>query len=219
MYEDIPTLNILDLFSGSARWVEPWKKSVSYNIIIDSLDILKLPHINLQIDIRDFKPTKEYHIVYASPECKNFSKLKNCCGGATKEEMQESIELAQLSFDFAKKAKICYVIENPYTGLMKEYFPSEHYQIVDYSEYGFPMRKRTALWTNFKLNLKLQKEVKYNRLPLHYLSKMEKAKIPLELSTHIKNTMVKLFTKELQEFKIPFNGKPGFKMGEFLSSR
>lgn len=212
---EVPTLNILDMFSGSGNWVKDWRTSVSFNVHIDSVDncenFYPLPHINHIMDIRDFKPTvKEYHIVYASPPCnKYFSKIKGCNKKVkiTEKDIEDSLELAELSFSYAKKAKFCFVIENPATGKMVKHYP-EGYKVVDYSEYGFPMRKRTAIWSNLPLNLKIKKEISYNRLPLHYLGDLEKSAIPIELAKYIKRIIIRTFNTELQEFKVPGFEKP-----------
>lgn len=206
---DIPTLNILDMFSGSGSWVNDWRTSVSFNVHIDSVDILKLPHINHVTDIRNFTPLREYHIVYASPPCnKYFSKIKktNKKCPITKEDIKESLELADLSFYYGKKAKFCYIIENPATGLMPKHYSGS--KICDYSEYGFPMRKRTALWSNLPLRLKTKKEVSYNNTSLHSLSKLGKSEIPSELSKYVKRIIIRTFNNELQNFKVPGFEKP-----------
>ena len=131
-------LKILDLFSGTGEWVRKWRDS-SYNVKIDSVDIEKYEHVNYCIDVEQFNPDTEYHIVYASPPCRNFTKLMNInVKGCTQEEFDKSVRLAKLAFEFGKRAKWCYVIENPYTGKMKDLkdeqgnllFPNP--QIVDY---------------------------------------------------------------------------------------
>jgi hypothetical protein len=45
-----------------------------------------------------------------------------------------------------------FVIENPQTGLLKDqcFMQDLDYVDVDYCKYGFPYRKRTRLWNNFK---------------------------------------------------------------------
>ncbi len=204
-------LRILDAFSGSGNWVKPWWKSVSYNIEIDSIDIQKLPHINHCMDIRKFIFDKEYHIAYFSPPCTHFSKIRECNTKVktSKEEMKEAIELVDLSFNLAKKAKLCYVIENPYTGLLPKLYSGS--KRVDYSEYGYPMKKSTSIWSNLPLNLKIQKEIKYNRLPLSSMGKIERSMVPLELSEYVKRIIIRTYNKELQQFKKVFDGKPGFK--------
>lgn len=193
------TLNILDLFSGSGAWVKHWR-NCSYNVCIDSIDIIKKPHINYCMDVLDFISEKDYHIVYSSPPCNlYFSQLRQTNKKPiTKEDIELSLKYANLSFEYGKKALWGYVIENPYTGKMKNYFPN--YQIVDYSEYSFSSRKRTAIWSNFKFNLKLKKEISYNRLPLSSLTH-SKSVIPDELAKYIKWAIIKRKIKELQEFK------------------
>jgi hypothetical protein len=191
-------LNILDLFSGSGSWIEGWRKSTTYNVCIDSVDIIKKPHINYCMDIRDFKPDKKYHIVYASPPCTHFSQMRKINKlKTTDEELKEALLFAEIAFNFAKNAKFCYVIENPYTGSLKNYYPD--CQMVDYSCYDFPMRKRTAIWSNIDLKLKIKIELNYNRLPLQYIK--ENAKIPKKLVDRIKWMIIKKFNKELKEFR------------------
>jgi hypothetical protein len=205
-------LEILDAFSGTANWVRPWWKSVSYNIHIDSVDIQKLPHINYNCDIRDFKVIKEYDIVYASFPCTRFSKLRNCNKRLISDiEFIKAIELGEIAFKLGKKAKLCYIIENPYNSLVIDTFRKygEPYK-VDYSEYDFPMKKRTAIWSNLPLKMKLQKEIKYNNSSLSKLSKINRSAIPLKLSEYVKRVIIKTYNKELQEFKKPFDGKSGY---------
>jgi len=209
----IKTLNILDAFSGSGNWVFPWGKSVSYNIHIDSIDdcsgdyqLKKKEHINLKIDIRDFKPNKEYHIVYASFPCTHFSKLMITQRESTPEEMKEAVELADIAFKLASKAKWCYVIENPATGKAVKLYPlcpfdNTPYKKVDYSEYDYPMKKHTAIWSNLPLILKQKSKLKYNDTNLCKLGKIGKSAIPIELAEYVKRIIVRTYNKELQEFK------------------
>lgn len=199
-------LNILDLFSGSGGWINAWIKTQSFDISIDSIDIdNKFPHVNLCMDIRDFKPTKKYQIVYASPPCQKFSQMRRINKNKiSKEELEESIELSNLAFQYAHKAELCYIIENPYTGTFKNYHKDEKYQIVDYSMYGYPMRKRTAIWSNITFNFKIQTAPQYNKYPLSYLSEIEKIRIPENLSRYVKWKIIKVFNKELQKYKFPY---------------
>ena len=44
-----------------------------------------------------------------------------------------------------------YFIENPYTGSMKDYI-TEKPAVFDYCMFGFPYRKRTAIWSNVPLH-------------------------------------------------------------------
>jgi hypothetical protein len=204
-------LKILDAFSGSGNWVKGWRDSVSFNTEIDSVDILQLPHINYCMDIRDFKITKEYEVVYASFPCTHFCRIKQINKKkTTKEEKDIAVQLADLSFNLAKKAKLAYIIENPATGEATKLYPEFQgipFKIVDYSEYGFGMRKRTAIWTNLPLNLKIQKEVKYNRISLHTMGKIERSIVPILLSNYIKRIIIRTYNKELQVFK-----KSGFEL-------
>lgn len=194
------TLNILDLFSGYGGWVKPWYKTVSYNISIDSVDIKKREHINYCMNVKEFESKKDYHLVYASPPCTYFSKMKNCQNRTTEHDIKDSILLADLSFYFANKAKYAYIIENPYTGLMPSIYSG--FKKVDYSEYDYPMRKRTAIWSNLPLKLKTKKNISYNKYPLSYLSNEEKNKIPYKLASYVKWIFIRTYNKEIEKFRI-----------------
>jgi len=215
--KDIPTLNILDGYSGTGNFVYPWTKSVSYNIKIDSVDILKLSHVNYCMDMREFILQKnfdfnQYHIMYFSPPCIHFSKIRKCnkkVKPTDKEDLKNALELVDIAFELGKKAKFCYIIENPLTGLLPKIY-TKGFKEVHYSEYGFPMKKRTAIWSNIidKFNFKVQKEVNYNRYSLHTMGKMERSAIPIGLSEYIKRIIIREFNEPLQEFKIPGFEKP-----------
>lgn len=196
------TLNILDLFSGWGGWVEPWYNSNVYRVHIDSVDIIKR-HVNTNhiLDARVFKADKKYHLVYASPPCNYyFSQIKRTNKiKSTSEDKKMSEELAELSFKYAKSALLGYVIENPYTGLMPKLYSG--YKIVDYSMYNYPMRKRTAIWTNLPLKLKLQERKKYNSTQIGCLSLEKRNKIPHLLSRYVKWIFCNVFYNKIQEFK------------------
>jgi|GEM_PF-3367201 len=208
-------LNILDLFSGTGSWVKNWYDNRTYKTNIDSVDIVKRPHINYAMDVktfylewqRNFKP-KVYHIFYASPPCNHFSQFRKMNKvKVTKQDLEESLELVNITFKLAKKAKFCYVIENPATGSLPDYFPDEKYQLVDYSEYDFPLRKRTAIWSNIDLKLKTKKDLSYNDLPISYLSQDEKWSIPKKLTDRIKWIILKTFKQQLKTFYLLPNEK------------
>lgn len=189
-------LQILDAFSGLGGWVKPWINNTTYNINIDSVDIINRPHINHHINILDFSINKEYDIVYASPPCNHLTKMNF---KSSKEDIKYALLLFNRAFELAKEAKLCYIIENPYTGLAPKIYPN--YIIVDYSQYNFPMRKRTAIWSNLPLKLKLQDKYCYNKFPISYIKKEKRAEIPYKLSKHIKEVIIKRYNKELQKYK------------------
>ena len=198
----LPSLNILDLYSGFGGWIEPWIKSNVYRVSIDAVDLIKRnPAVNHLIDAREFKTKKEYDIFYASPPCNTyFSRIRQINKKPiTKDDIKTAKELAELSFKYGEKAKLCYIIENPATGLMTELY--DNYQIVDYSMYGFPMRKRTAIWSNIKFNFKLQDSIKYNDTQIGKLTVEQRNKIPWKLSRYVKWMICNTYYKQLQEFK------------------
>lgn len=196
--EPMQELNILDLFSGSGSWSKNWRNNTTYNIHIDSVDLENREHITHCMDVRDFEFEREYHFIYSSPPCNKFSRLNNF-HKPSKEELKEALDLAEVAFSISRKAKFAYIIENPATGLLPQIYPN--YQVVDYSEYNYPLRKRTAIWSNVQFNFKTKTDISYNRLPLSYLSRDDKWKIPKQLTDYIKWVFIKRFNNELKNFR------------------
>lgn len=193
-------LRILDACSGSGSWLENWRDSHSYDIELHAVDIVKRPHITHVMDILDFTPEKPYHIVYASPPCNDFSQIRRLSKTpVTEEDLEQSKKIAAKCFELGKAAVLAYVIENPATGMLPKLYPD--YQVVDYSEYGYPLRKRTAIWSNLTFHFKTKEEIKYNDSNLP--SSDEKWRIPKKLRDYIKWVIIKKYMQELKAFHLP----------------
>ncbi len=146
-------MKLLELFSGTGS-VGKVAKELGYEVV--SLD-LKGADINTNIIDWDYTqyPKGHFDIVWASPPCATFSKLRNSHigRGMTHESIRQDIE--NIGLPILRKAEeiIDYLkpklwfIENPQTGRMKEYIERPFYD-VDYCKYGFSYRKRTRIWTN-----------------------------------------------------------------------
>jgi len=143
-------MRVLELFSGTGS-VGKICKELGYEVI--SLD-LKNADINCNIMDWDYKvyPKNHFDMIWASPPCNSFSCLQYAL--KTKEDALKNIEENGLPI-LRKTEEIIdyfspkyYFIENPQTGLMKNYLDKPYYD-VDYCRYSnWGYRKRTRIWTN-----------------------------------------------------------------------
>lgn len=143
-------MRVLELFSGT-KSVSKICNEYGYEPI--SLD-LKNADINCNILDWDYTiyPKGHFDIIWASPPCNTFSCLQYAL--RTKEEALKNIEEQGLPI-LRKTEEIIdyftptyYFIENPQTGLMKNYLNKPYYD-VDYCRYSnWGYKKRTRIWTN-----------------------------------------------------------------------
>ena len=158
--------HLLDLFTGTGS-VKFVAEELGYHVISLDIDPKFRPTHVADINVFDYKShfkPGDFDIIWASPPCQYFSQARKCNIGRTlkngetltaervlsdTEELgvpilrrtQEIIEYLQPRVWF---------IENPYTGAMKRYIP-EKPAVFDYCMFGFPYRKRTAIWSNQQL--------------------------------------------------------------------
>ena len=109
-------------------------------------------------------PVGYFDIVWASPPCTHFSRLKRCNIGRQckngKVFTAESIEadISNIGVPILNKTfEIIeyfepkhWFVENPATARTKDYIHDKPFFVVDYCMYGMPYRKRTNIWTNLK---------------------------------------------------------------------
>ena len=174
---------VLELFSGTHSIGKVAKKKGWFVVSVDR-DLndecpfntgYKSPyHINADIMNWDYKKDfniGDFDIITASPVCKWWSVLRNCCINRklkgmdrplTKEDIENDIntygkpmvDKVREIIDYFKPKY--YWIENPQTGKMKTYILDLPYYDVDYCKYGFDYKKRTRIWTNIN-NFKSKK--------------------------------------------------------------
>jgi len=156
-------INVLELFSGTGS-IGKVCKQLGWNVV--SVDmILPADH---QVDIMEFNykqyPKDHFDIVWASPPCTNYSRLKNCWYGRklkdgsiyTKEQhikdQDEADKLVLKSLEIIDYFNPhLWFLENPQTGNLKnrEIMKGIPFYDVDYcmySDWGY--KKRTRIWTN-----------------------------------------------------------------------
>jgi hypothetical protein len=85
--------------------------------------------------------------VWASPPCTHYSCARTTGGPRN---LEGSDRLVQKCLDIAAELGAPFVMENPFTGLLKTrpVVAGIPMRVVDYCKWGAPYRKRTALWTN-----------------------------------------------------------------------
>lgn len=157
-------MRILELFSGTGS-VGKIAKERGWEVV--SLD---LKNADININILEWDETNYqvgyFDMIWASPPCDTFSALRRtwigrklkCHNGAvcSAELLQKDIDDIGLPI-LRKTEKIIdylkpkyYFMENPQTGLMKNYVERPFYDVdyCKYSDWGY--KKRTRIWTNLE---------------------------------------------------------------------
>jgi len=153
-------MRLLELFSGTGS-VGEVARFLSYEVV--SLDLTGAI-INCDIMEWDYKkeyPVGHFDIIWASPPCETFSRVRACnIGryGITRESLTQ--DMIEKGLPILRKAEEIieyfkprlYFIENPQAGHMKDFIVDRPFYDVDYCKYSdWGMRKRTRIWTN-KIN-------------------------------------------------------------------
>lgn len=149
-------MRVLELFSGTHS-VGKVASALGYEVVSLDLSDATICCNILEWDYKAAFSVGHFDIIWASPPCNTFSKMRlSNVGryGVTMETIQQDISLIGLPIlrrteeiiDYFKPS--LYFIENPQTGRMKDYI-DRHYYDVDYCKYSdWGMRKRTRIWTN-----------------------------------------------------------------------
>lgn len=178
---------ILDVCSGLNGWSNVWKKA---GFKVDTLDLNPFFKPTYCMDVRDFKPEKEYKVIFSSPPCTFFSFARNYL--TTDEERKEGLEIAKACFRIAEKAEY-YIVENPYWKKSLQYYiKRKNHHIVDYCMYGYGYKKPTSLWSNIPIEYRkcIHKFNSHPSSKMLYSSK-QRAKIPVSLAQHVFDTLNK----------------------------
>ena len=132
-------MKLLELFSGTGS-VGKVAKELGFNVV--SLD-LKNADINSHILQWDYKQLNqnEFNVIWASPPCTEYSIAKTV--GVRHIDYANALVKKTIEIIRYFNPSVWF-IENPQTGLMKDF----QYFDLDYCKYGFPYRKRTRIWSN-----------------------------------------------------------------------
>lgn len=140
---------LLELFAGTGSVGKAFRE-MGWEVV--SLDIE--PGHDIQADIltwdyRTAYPSGHFDCVHASPPCTEYSRAKTT--GVRNLELADSILQRTLDIITYHDAPV-FILENPYTGMMKDRPPmflmDIYLRVVTYCKYGMPYRKATAIWTN-----------------------------------------------------------------------
>ena len=119
---------------------------------VTSVDINGAENPTIEADIRnlDVNCLGKVDAIWASPPCTNYSVARRSAE-ASADDLATSDDLVKRTLQLASDlGDPPLFIENPYTGGLKNRGLLDHMRLnkVDYCKYGFPYRKRTAVWTN-----------------------------------------------------------------------
>jgi len=146
------TLQVLELFKGTgsvtkycARYPEKFASVIS----VDNVTAFNPTHI---CDVREWNygqyPPGHFDIIFASPPCTEFSRLKTR-GVRDLKLAKDLVVITQEIINYFQPRM--WFIENPATGLLpqQEYMRDVPFFDVDYCKYSdFGYRKRTRIWSN-----------------------------------------------------------------------
>ena len=162
-------MKCLDICTGRGSFAKV-AKDLGHSVVTLDIDPRCKPDILADVMHLDYKSVfqpGEFDFVWCSPPCTTFSCARKCNIGREVNTLAQKgkkcifthdtikLERETIGVPILRKCQeiIAYIspktfiIENPYTGAMKEYidYPPA---IVDYCMFGFDYRKRTALWSN-----------------------------------------------------------------------
>lgn len=140
----------LELFKGTGSVGRVMEKK-GYEVV--SLDINPKAKATHTCDILEFDykqyPIYYFDVIWASPLCSEYSKIKGIFGQPRNLEFADSLVKKTLEIIDYFKPK-AWFIENPQTGLLKtrDFMTGIPFIDCDYCQFGFDYRKRTRFWTN-----------------------------------------------------------------------
>ncbi len=143
-------MKTLDLFCGTKSFS---KIADKYGYETHTLDILDKFNPTYLTDIMewDYKqfPTGYFDIIWASPNCKDYSVLNFLSKEIKDLTHSNNLILRVLEIIEYYNPKYWY-IENPQTGKLKDqdFMVGLPFNDIDYCKYGFNYRKRTRVWNN-----------------------------------------------------------------------
>ena len=143
-------MRTLDLFCGTKSFSKVAEQAGYETYTLDILEKFK-PTFLVDLMDWDYKqfPTGYFDIIWASPNCKDYSVL-NFLSGKEK-DLTQSNNLVKRTLEIIEYFNPTYwFLENPQTGLLKhqEFMEWLPFDDVDYCKYGFEYRKRTRIWNN-----------------------------------------------------------------------
>jgi len=154
---------ILDLCGGTGSWSKPYKDA-GYDV-----RIITLP----DYDVRTYEPPENVYGILAAPPCTEFSVL-NCIAAPRERNEDEGMEIVNACLDIINKCKPKFwAMENP-TGYLRKYIGTPKMSFQPW-EFGDAWTKRTDIWGDYNLPLKIYKQWDdVPKLPLYIRPNREK---------------------------------------------
>jgi len=166
---------ILDLFSGTHSISKAFPNATIISVDLD-------PHFNPTHNVSilefDYKQYDHFDYIHASPPCTNYSVLQTCWLGKTMTEEQLFNKVLSSDILVMKTLEIieffkprAWTIENPFSNwkyslVKRPIMNNMEFCIVNYCQYGYPVKKPTVFFNNFGLKLllcdKKHKHVKWD---------------------------------------------------------
>jgi hypothetical protein len=150
-------MRTLELFAGTQSFSKAAARLGYETVTVDLLSLFN-PTIVANILTWDYKvyPSGYFDIIWASPPCTEYSKAKT--RGVRDLELADSLVRRALEIiDYFHPSR--WYLENVGTGLLVQRMegirPNLQKYFVDYCCYGKPYRKRTVIWSNSPLEMKL----------------------------------------------------------------
>lgn len=126
---------ILHLCADTGSDTKPYRDA-GYNVIL----------VGSEIGVENYEPPSDVHGIIANPVCTEFSTARS---NGRARNPEEGLVLVKECVRVIEKANPTFwVIENPATGVLKNYLGDPTYQYEPWW-YGSPWTKRTALWGEF----------------------------------------------------------------------
>ena len=143
-------MRLLELFAGTGSVGKAFTK---YNWDVLGLDITKGHAIKCDILQWDYTtyPPGSFDAIHASPPCTQYSIART--SAKTPRNLTYADELVSRTIEIIQYLQpTIFIIENPYTGLMKSrpvmQALQDYMRVVTYCSYGTQYKKATAIWTN-----------------------------------------------------------------------
>ena len=142
-------MKTLDLFCVTKSFSKIADKYGYETHTLDILDKFNPTYLTdiMQWDYKQFPPGY-FHIIWASPNCKDYSSLNFFCGD---KDLTHSNNLIKRVLEIIEYYNPQYwYMENPQTGKLKDqdFMVGLPFNDIDYWKYGYDYRKRTRVWNN-----------------------------------------------------------------------
>ena len=142
-------MKTLDLFCGTKSFSKIADKHGYETHTLDILDKFNPTYLTdiMEWDYKQFPPGY-FDIIWASPNCKDYSSLNFFCGD---KDLTHSNNLIKRVLEIIEYYNPQYwYMENPQTGKLKDqdFMVGLPFNDIDYCKYGYDYRKRTRVWNN-----------------------------------------------------------------------